>query len=74
MTRKTLGTLFLAIFFANICAAQSNSLHVFTNRNVIVNVCDAQLSIGLTNSIVASGSTMTLTGRIKNTSTNFFYI
>lgn len=72
MFRKTISILLILFLWGGICAAQSNNFQ--TNSNLSASKCDGQLSINLTNNIVATGSTIYFDAHIKNNSKNFFYI
>lgn len=72
MTGKTLSTLFLAILFAGICVAESGYAQAVTHWGK--SVSGVQLSIGLSNVVVRTGSTTIFYTRTKNSSTNVFRI
>jgi len=54
--------------FANICVAQPSNPQSVTNWGESVG--GVQLSVGLTNNVVATGSVLTVDCRVKNSSTN----
>jgi hypothetical protein len=68
MIKKILMAMLAAALFANVCKAQSNSSQSVTNWGESVN--GVQLSISLSNNILAAGSSTTVHYRVKNSSTN----
>lgn len=68
MIKKILMVMLAAALFANICKAQSNSSQLVTNWGESVN--GVQLSISLSNNILAADSSMMVQYRVKNSSTN----
>ncbi len=71
MTIKLLITVFASIFIVNICAAQSSSSQTVTNWGASVE--GVQLSISLTNNVLARDSSTTVQFKVRNTSTNLIY-
>ena len=77
MIKKILGALLMLAFTLGLCVAQrTNRVELDPNwrSERTLSSYNATLSISLTNSIIKIGSTMTLTGRIANNSTNVIYV
>jgi hypothetical protein len=68
MIKKLFGAVFVAIFLANICTAQSSDSQSVANWGE--SICGVQLSISLSSCVVKAGSTTFFRLRIKNSSTN----
>lgn len=69
MTNKSLGTIFSVFFLATACIAQSN-----TNLDFGQSVQVVQLSISVSNNVIAVGSELIISAEIKNLSTNVIHL
>jgi hypothetical protein len=68
MIKKLISVAYLAIMAVSICSAQSNISKTITDWGESVH--KVHLSIALSNNIIDIGSTMTLSAKIENASTN----